>query len=530
MAVQRALISVFDKTGIVEFAKRLAALNIEILSTGGTAKLLRESGVAVRDVSDFTGWPEMLGGRVKTLHPKVHGGLLFRRDHPEDQRQAAEHAIAPIDLVVVNLYPFEATAAKAGLTAEELIENIDIGGPTMLRSAAKNFESVTVVSDPADYDLIASELESSGTASTTLFRRMLLATKVFATTAHYDSMIATELDRLGLPHGVGPGGPLSLDEKPTFPTSYHIALKLERFLRYGENPHQHAALYVPVGRAPQGLAAAQQLQGKELSYNNLVDLEAARSLAAEFKDPAAVIIKHNNPCGTAEQSTLLDAYLKALACDPVSAFGGVLAFNREVDAATAEEVAKLFVECIAAPGFANRAKEIFAAKKNLRLLELPTGGLEPDRELELKRVLGGMLVQQPDLGGLKDDELRTVTKRTPTAEEMHTMRFAWKVAKHVKSNAIVFAKDGATLGVGAGQMSRVDSVKLAVMKAQSSLAGTVVASDAFFPFPDGVEEASKAGATAFIQPGGSVRDPDVIAAADRLGLAMVFTGMRHFLH
>jgi phosphoribosylaminoimidazolecarboxamide formyltransferase/IMP cyclohydrolase len=526
MAVQRALISVFDKTGIVEFAKRIAAMKIEILSTGGTAKLLREAGIAVRDVSDFTGWPEMLGGRVKTLHPKVHGGLLFRRGHAEDQKQVAEHGIAPIDLVVVNLYPFEATAAKAGLTAEDLIENIDIGGPTMLRSAAKNFESVTVVADPADYDLVASEMESSGTASTSLLRRMLLAMKVFATTAAYDGTIAMELERLSFVRG----GQLSLDEKPILPANYHLGLRLERPLRYGENPHQTAALYVPAGRAPKGLAAAKQLQGKELSYNNLVDLEAARSLAAEFKNPAAVIIKHNNPCGTAEQATLLDAYLKALACDPLSAFGGVLAFNRVVDAATAEEVAKLFVECIAAPGFADRAKEIFAAKKNLRLLELPPGGLEPERELQLKRVLGGMLVQQPDLGEIKDDELRAITKRAPTTEEIRTMRFAWKVAKHVKSNAIVFAKDGATLGVGAGQMSRVDSVKIAVMKAQSSLAGTVVASDAFFPFPDGVEEAAKAGATAVIQPGGSVRDPDVIAAADRLGLAMVFTGTRHFLH
>jgi phosphoribosylaminoimidazolecarboxamide formyltransferase/IMP cyclohydrolase len=321
-----------------------------------------------------------------------------------------------------------------------------------------------------------------------------------------------------------------LETKPMLPERVHIALRRQQELRYGENPHQAAALYVPAGRAPEGLAAAKQLQGKELSYNNFVDLEAARSLAAEFKNPAAVIIKHNNPCGTAEQPTLLDSYLKALACDPVSAFGGVLAFNRPVDAATAQEVAKLFVECIAAPGFEERAKEIFAAKKNLRLLELPAGGLAPERELQLKRVLGGMLIQQPDLGEINDDELRTVTKRVPTADEMHTMRFAWKVAKHVKSNAIVFAKDGATLGVGAGQMSRVDSVKIAVMKAQSSLSGTVVASDAFFPFPDGVEEAAKAGATAVIQPGGSVRDPDVIATADRLGLAMVFTGMRHFLH
>jgi phosphoribosylaminoimidazolecarboxamide formyltransferase/IMP cyclohydrolase len=523
MAVERALISVFDKTGIVEFAKRLAVLKIEILSTGGTAKLLREAGLSVREVSDFTGWPEMLGGRVKTLHPKVHGGLLFRRNHTEDQKQATEHGIAPIDLVVVNLYPFEATAAKAGLTADELIENIDIGGPTMLRSAAKNFESVTVVADPADFERVAKELESAG--ETTLATRLELARKVFATTSRYDGMITTELERLS-----AASGHVALEAKPVLPERVHIALRRQQELRYGENPHQSAALYVPSGRAPEGLAAAKQLQGKELSYNNFVDLEAARSLAAEFQNPAAVIIKHNNPCGTAEQKTLLDAYLRALACDPVSAFGGVLAFNRAVDAATAEEVAKLFVECIAAPGFADRAKEIFASKKNLRLLELPAGGLEPERELQLKRILGGMLVQQPDLGEIKETELRTVTKRAPTAEEMHTLRFAWKVSKHVKSNAIVFAKDGATLGVGAGQMSRVDSVKIAVMKAQQPLAGSVVASDAFFPFPDGVEEAAKAGATAVIQPGGSMRDNEVIAAADRLGLAMVFTGMRHFLH
>jgi phosphoribosylaminoimidazolecarboxamide formyltransferase/IMP cyclohydrolase len=523
MGVERALISVFDKTGIVEFAKRLAALRIEILSTGGTAKLLREAGVAARDVSEFTGWPEMLGGRVKTLHPKVHGGLLFRRNHSEDKKQAAEHGIVPIDLVVVNLYPFEATAAKAGLTAEELIENIDIGGPAMLRSAAKNFESVTIVTDPRDYDRVAAELENA--RETSLVTRLELARKAYSTTSRYDGMIAMELERLS-----AAAGRVELGEKPLLPERMHLALRRQQELRYGENPHQAAALYVTEGRAPEGLAAAKQLQGKELSYNNYADLEAARSLAGEFRRPAAIIIKHNNPCGAAEQETLLDAYLKAYACDPVSAFGGVLAFNRSVDAATASEVAKLFVECIVAPGFAEKAKEIFGAKKNLRLLELPAGGLEPDRELQLKRILGGMLVQQPDLGDVSDNELRTVTKREPTPEEMHTMRFAWKVAKHVKSNAIVFAKGGATLGVGAGQMSRVDSVKIAVMKAQAPLQGSVVASDAFFPFPDGIEEAAKAGATAVIQPGGSVRDNDVIAAADRLGLAMVFTGIRHFLH
>jgi phosphoribosylaminoimidazolecarboxamide formyltransferase / IMP cyclohydrolase len=523
MAVERALISVFDKTGIVEFAKRLAALRVEILSTGGTSKLLREAGVAVRDVSDFTGWPEMLGGRVKTLHPKVHGGLLYRRKHAEDQKQAAEHGIAPIDLVVVNLYPFEATAAKENLTAEELIENIDIGGPTMLRSAAKNFESVTVVSDPGDYERVAGELESS--RETLLVTRLELARKVFAATSRYDGMITTELERL-----TAASGHVELSETPLLPERIHIALRRQQELRYGENPHQAAALYVPAGRAPAGLAAAKQLQGKELSYNNFVDLEAARSLAAEFGKPAAVIIKHNNPCGTAERETLVDAYRKALACDPVSAFGGVLAFNRAVDAATAEEVAKLFVECIAAPGFDEKAKSIFAVKKNLRLLELPKTGLLPDPGLQFKRICGAVLVQQADLGEIQDTELRTVTKRVPTPEEMHALRFAWKVSKHVKSNAIVFARDGATLGVGAGQMSRVDSVKIAVMKAQSTLQGSVVASDAFFPFPDGVEEAAKAGATAVIQPGGSVRDNDVIAAADRLGLAMVFTGLRHFLH
>ena len=523
MAVERALISVFDKTGVLDFAKRLSALKIEILSTGGTAKLLRDSGVSVKDVSEFTGWPEMLGGRVKTLHPKVHGGLLFRRNLAEDQKQAKEHGIAPIDLVVVNLYPFEATAARAGLTAEELIENIDIGGPTMLRSAAKNWESVTVVGDPADYDAVAKELEAD--KETSLATRLALARKVFATTSRYDGMITTELERLS-----AESGHATLVAKEALPQRVNIALEKLQPLRYGENPHQAAALYVPAGRAPFGLAAARQLQGKELSYNNLVDLESARSLAAEFQQPAAVIIKHNNPCGTSEQSTLRDAYVKALAGDPVSAFGGVLAFNREVDAATAEEVAKLFVECIAAPGFDARAKEILAAKKNLRLLELPAGGLEPERELQLKRVLGGMLIQQPDLGELDLAALKVVTRRAPTSDELATMKFAWKVSKHVKSNAIVFAREGATLGVGAGQMSRVDSVKIAVMKAQASLQGSVVASDAFFPFADGVEEAAKAGAVAVIQPGGSVRDNDVIAAADRLGMAMVFTGMRHFLH
>ena len=523
MGVERALLSVYDKTGIVEFARRLAALKIELLSTGGTAKLLREEGIPVKDVAEFTGWPEMLGGRVKTLHPKVHGGLLYRRHHAEDQKQAKEHGIAPIDLVVVNLYPFEATAARGYITAEELVENIDIGGPTMLRSAAKNFESVAVVTDPADYDRVAGELESSG--ETTLATRIELARKVFATTSRYDGLITTELERL-----TDLSGKLEVAARAKLPERVHLALRRNQELRYGENPHQAAALYVPAGRPPEGLAAAKQLQGKELSYNNYVDLEAARSLVAEFEGPAAVIIKHNNPCGAAEQKSLLDAYVKAYACDPVSSFGGVLAFNHIVDVVTAEQVAKLFVECIVAPGFAEGAQEIFAAKKNLRLLVLPQGGFEPDKELQFKRILGGVLAQQPDLGSLQGVELKVVTKRAPTERELADLRFAWKVCKHVKSNAIVFAREGATLGVGAGQMSRVDSVKIATAKAQKSLQGSVVASDAFFPFPDGVEEAAKAGATAVIQPGGSIKDADVLAAADRLGLAMVFTSMRHFLH
>jgi phosphoribosylaminoimidazolecarboxamide formyltransferase / IMP cyclohydrolase len=523
MAVERALLSVFDKTGIVEFASKLAALKIEMLSTGGTAKLLREQGIPVKDVSEFTAWPEMLGGRVKTLHPRVHGGLLFRRENTEDLKQANEHGISPIDLVVVNLYPFEQTAAKVYLPAEELIENIDIGGPTMLRSAAKNFESVTVVNDPADYQRVAEELEAN--QETSLDLRLELARKAFAVTSRYDGLIATNLERLTLL-----GEKLEVQPVPILPERFHLALRRKQELRYGENPHQSAALYVPAGKPVEGLAAAKQLQGKDLSYNNYVDLEAARSLVAEFQRPAAVIIKHNNPCGAAEQSSLQEAYTKAFACDPLSAFGGVLAFNYIVDAMTAEAVSKLFAECIVAPGFADRAQEIFAAKKNLRLLQLPQGGFEHDRNLQLKRISGGVLIQQPDLGSLAGKELRVVTKRAPSNAERADLQFAWKVCKHVKSNAIVFAKEGATIGVGAGQMSRVDSVKIAVAKAQQSLQGTVVASDAFFPFPDGVEEAAKAGATAVIQPGGSLKDPDVIATADRLGMAMLCTDMRHFSH
>jgi phosphoribosylaminoimidazolecarboxamide formyltransferase/IMP cyclohydrolase len=522
VSIERALVSVYDKTGLVEFARQLAALKIEIVSTGGTARLLREAGIAVRDVAELTGWPEMLGGRVKTLHPKVHGGILFRRANTDDQKQAAEHQIAPIDLVVVNLYPFSATAKKAGVTPGELIEHIDIGGPAMVRSAAKNFESVAVVTDPSDYASVATELASSRELS--LETRLELARKAFARTARYDGEIAMELERLSA------DGAVHLAEAPRLPKRMHLSLARRQTMRYGENPHQGAALYIPAGGAAEGLAGAKQLQGKELSYNNLVDLDAAWALAQEFTRPAAIIVKHNNPCGAAEQENLLEAYQRALDCDPVSAFGGVLAFNRRMDAAAAEEVAKLFVECIVAPGYDAAAQEKFASKKNLRLVAM---GLAAPAALELKRISGGVLVQEPDRHALAESDLKVVTERAPSAAEKRALLFAWKVCKHVKSNAIVFAGEGQTLGIGAGQMSRVDSVKLAVMKAASAklpLAGSVVASDAFFPFADGVEEAGKAGATAVIQPGGSVRDAEAIAAANRLGMAMVFTGIRHFRH
>lgn len=526
VAIRRALISVSDKTGVEEFARQLAALGVEIISTGGTAKLLREKGIAAREVAELTGWPEMLGGRVKTLHPKVHGGILFRRGDAGDQAAVAQHEISPIDLVAVNLYPFEATAAKENLGAEELIENIDIGGPAMLRSAAKNFRDVIVICDPADYSRVTEILKASGDVD--LATRSDLARKVFAATSHYDGLIAMELERLSAREGK-----LELSARSDMPERLHLAHMRAQVMRYGENPHQHAALYVAAGRAATGLAGAKQLQGKELSYNNLVDLDSAWQLALEFERPATVIVKHNNPCGAAEQETLEAAYLAALECDPVSAFGGVIAFNRAMDAKTAEEVAKLFVECIVAPGYDAAAREKLASKKNLRLMEVGAAaadsGIARD-DLQIKLISGGVLVQTADHHILRPEELKTVTKREPSAAELKDLLFGWKVCKHVKSNAIVFARDGRTVGVGAGQMSRVDSVRIAVMKAQVALTGSVVASDAFFPFADGLEEAAKAGATAFIQPGGSMRDADVIAAADKLNLAMVFTGVRHFRH
>jgi phosphoribosylaminoimidazolecarboxamide formyltransferase / IMP cyclohydrolase len=515
--IQRAILSVTDKSGLVDFARKLAGIGVELVSTGGTAKLLRDSGIAVKEISELTGFPEMLDGRVKTLHPKVHGGILHRREDAAHRAAVAEHDIPAIDMVVVNLYAFEKTAAKPGVHFDELIENIDIGGPSMIRSAAKNFQDVAVVTAPADYDAIADEMSRSG-GTLSKETKWRLAQKAFATTAAYDSAIASTLER------VEANGHFELHAPAGFPQTLRLRFQKTMDLRYGENPHQKAAMYTDGSGT--GVANARQLQGKELSYNNMVDLEAAWDLAQEFDEPFCAIIKHSNPCGAATGQTLAEAYRRALECDPVSAFGGVIGVNRAVDAAAAAEMAKLFVEVIAAPAFDPAAQENFASKKNLRLVEVPAG----EQNWVLKNVSGGILVQDADRHRLAESDLKVVTKRPPTAEEKRALLFAWKVCKHVKSNAILYARDGQTVGVGAGQMSRVDSCKLGAMKAQLPLKGTVAASDAFFPFPDGVEEIAKAGATAIIQPGGSVRDHEAIAAADRLGLAMLFTGVRHFRH
>ncbi|MGH9451190.1 MAG: bifunctional phosphoribosylaminoimidazolecarboxamide formyltransferase/IMP cyclohydrolase [Terriglobia bacterium] len=516
--VARALISVSDKKGIIEFAQGLAALGVAIVSTGGTAKLLREHGLTVVDVAELTGFPEMLDGRVKTLHPKVHGGILAIRDNAEHAKQVKEHGIGYIDLIAVNLYPFEKTAAKAGVDLDELIENIDIGGPSMIRSAAKNFNDVAVVVNPEDYTVVIDELARNA-GSLSGATRARLSRKAFARTAAYDSAIASELER----RAGGDGLPETL--RLNFP---RIAP-----LRYGENPHQQAALYRDPAAAGHGLASARQLQGRELSFNNLVDLEASWQLVGEFPEPAAAIIKHTNPCGAATSETLAESFERALAADPVSAYGSVIAVNRKVDAAAAQALAKLFVEAIAAPAYEAAALEIFARKANLRLMEMPDAPSETHAGLQLKTISGGLLAQTPDPAGENESAWKCVTERQPTEAESRALLFAWRVVKHVKSNAIVYARDGAIAAVGAGQMSRVDSVRIGAAKARDlghDLKGTVVASDAFFPFPDGVEEAAKAGATAVVEPGGSVRDNEVIAAANRLGLAMLFTGMRHFRH
>jgi phosphoribosylaminoimidazolecarboxamide formyltransferase/IMP cyclohydrolase len=525
--IRRALLSVTDKTGLIEFARTLAGFGVDLVSTGGTSKALREAGLTVRDISDLTGFPEMLDGRVKTLHPKVHGGILHMRHNPEHMAAVAEHAIEPIDMVVVNLYAFEKTASKPGAAFSDIIENIDIGGPSMVRSAAKNFEDVAIVTAVADYDALTAELaEHKG--SLTRATRWRLAKQAFATTAAYDAGIASTLETIVEPGGEGE--PAKFDTE-TLPPTIRIIEKMEQSLRYGENPHQKAALYTD--GSGKGIAAGRQLQGKELSYNNLVDLDACWELVTEFagaEDAAVAIIKHTNPCGAATGATVLEAYKRALEADPVSAFGGVIGINREVDAEAAEEIAKLFVEAIVAPSFTAGALERFSAKKNLRLIEItPAHG-----KRVLKQVSGGLLVQDADLLKVTEAELKAVTERKPTPEEMRALLFSWSVCKHVKSNAIVYARfnegHGQTVGIGAGQMSRVDAARFGAMKAVLPLVGTVAASDAFFPFPDGLETVAKAGATAVIQPGGSVRDAEVIEAANRLGVAMVFTGARHFRH
>ena len=518
--VRRALLSVTDKTGLVEFAQALAGFGVELVSTGGTARALREAGLAVKDISELTGFPEMLDGRVKTLHPLVHGGLLYIRGNAEHEAAVAAHGIKPIDMVVVNLYAFEKTAAQPGVAFGHLIENIDIGGPSMVRSAAKNFEDVAIVTRVADYPSLTEELKANS-GGLTRATRWRLAKQAFATTAAYDAAIAGTLERIAeAPAVERPAAP----DTESLPQTLRIIYPLAQSLRYGENPHQRAALYSDASGL--GVAGARQLQGKELSFNNLVDLDACWELAQEFEETAVIIVKHTNPCGAATGESVLEAYRRALAADPVSAFGGVIGINRVVDGEAAEEIAKLFVEAIAAPGFTPEAVARFGAKKNLRLVQIKPAPVRP----VVKHVSGGMLLQDADTGRVTESELKVVTWRPPTAEELKSLLFAWRVCKHVKSNAIVYARDGQTLGVGAGQMSRVDAARFGAMKAVLPLAGCVAASDAFFPFPDGLETVAQAGATAVIQPGGSVKDEDVIAAADRLGLAMVFTGIRHFRH
>ena len=524
LPLSRALISVSDKTGLIEFATALAKTGVELLSTGGTAKALRAAGLAVRDVAEITGFPEMMDGRVKTLHPMVHGGLLALRDNPDHLAAIDRHKIGAIDLLVVNLYPFEATVAS-GADYDDCIENIDIGGPAMIRAAAKNHAFVGVVVDPEDYADVLAELAAHG--GTTLAFRQRLARTAYARTAAYDAAVSSWM--------AGAQGDVA-------PRRRAFAGTLKQTMRYGENPHQGAAFYTD-GTGRPGVATARQHQGRELSYNNINDTDAAFELVAEFAPgdgPACAIIKHANPCGVARGASLTEAYQKAFDCDLTSAFGGIVALNRALDGATAEEIVKIFTEVVIAPGADDDARAIFAAKKNLRLL---TTGALPDPRMPIlayKQVAGGFLVQDKDTGRVTETDLRVVTRRAPTAAEMADLRFAWTVAKHVKSNAIVYARNGATIGIGAGQMSRVDSSTIAALKAarmgaelglpQTPARGSVVASDAFFPFADGLLAAAEAGATAIIQPGGSMRDDEVIAAADAAGLAMVLTGMRHFRH
>jgi phosphoribosylaminoimidazolecarboxamide formyltransferase/IMP cyclohydrolase len=508
--IERALVSVTDKTGIVEFAHALTSLGVEIISTGGTYRILKDASVApLKEVASVTEFPEMLDGRVKTIHPRIAGGILAMRSRPEHMKAIAAHGIPKIDLVCVNLYEFEKVAAKADAPLAELIENIDIGGPTMIRAAAKNYQDVAVVTASSDYAALIEEMRAHD-GSLSSETHWNLAKKAFATTAAYDRAVSARLAEIP-------------PTNEALPATLDIRAPRTVALRYGENPHQSAALYA-IGKT--GIAGAEQLHGKGLSYNNLVDLDAAWQLIGEFDAPAAAIIKHTNPCGCAEGATLMESYRRAFAADPISAFGGVLAFNREVDGDTAGEISKTFIEAIAAPSYTDDALKVLTAKKNLRLLRVTASSLEP----VVKSITGGFLVQTPDVHRLKREDAFVKTKRAPSEEEWVALEFGWKISKHVKSNAIVYARAGQSVSVGAGQMSRVDSVKVGAMKAVLPLKGTVLASDAFFPFPDGLEEAAKHGITAVIQPGGSVKDADVIEAADRLGLAMVFTGVRHFRH
>ncbi|HEU4709456.1 MAG TPA: bifunctional phosphoribosylaminoimidazolecarboxamide formyltransferase/IMP cyclohydrolase [Methylophilaceae bacterium] len=525
--IKRALISVSDKQGILEFAQALHGFGVEILSTGGTAKLLRDNKIPVTEVSDYTGFPEMLDGRVKTLHPKVHGGLLGRRDLPEHVQAMQQAGIPPIDMLVVNLYPFEATVAKPDCSMEEAIENIDIGGPAMLRSAAKNWKDVTVVTDASQYEAVLAEMQSTGGA-TSQATRFALSVAAFNRVSNYDGAISDYLSSFNADNTRNP-----------FPGQTNGRFVKIQDLRYGENPHQQAAFYRDLYPAPGSLVTAEQLQGKELSYNNIADADAAWEAVKSFDTTACVIVKHANPCGVALGSTTLEAYGKAFKTDPTSAFGGIIAFNRPIDGATAEAVSKQFVEVLIAPDFSEDALAIFKAKANVRVLKiaLPPGGetaWQNGRNYhDIKRVGSGILIQTADNHEINRDELRIVTKKQPTPQQLDDLLFAWRVAKYVKSNAIVFCGGGMTLGVGAGQMSRVDSTRIAAIKAQNAgltLKGSVVASDAFFPFRDGVDVLAEAGASCVIQPGGSMRDEEVIAAADEHGLAMVFTGIRHFRH
>lgn len=513
--IGRALLSVTDKTGLVEFARPLAASGTALVSTGGTARILREAGLEVQEVAELTGFPEMLDGRVKTLHPRIAGGILAVRSNPDHRSSLEYHGIPVIDMVVVNLYPFEETAARDGATFDELIENIDIGGPSLIRAAAKNFRDVAVVTDPADYSALSEELEASGELSERTHWN--LARKAFDLTAAYDRAITDVLSCLDV------GQPPATVTQDALPEILDLRVPRRQVLRYGENPHQQAALY-SAGR--HGVGGARQLHGKELSYNNLVDLDAAWQLVSEFDTPAVAIIKHTNPCGCAQGGSLAEAYRKALECDPVSAFGSVIATSQAVDRAAAQAMSKLFVEAVAAPAFDPDALEVLSAKRNLRLVEIGAPAPAP----ALKSISGGYLVQSEDRSDTSPERFDVVGERPPTDAEASAMRFAWKVVKHVKSNAILYARDGQTVGIGAGQMSRVDAARLGATKAALPLQGSVVGSDAFFPFADGVEEIAKHGATAVIQPGGSKRDGEVIEAANRLGLAMVFTGVRHFRH